>query len=313
MTTTTERGRAALAFGSVTLERVPEYFGTVHIPPQQFFPEVSQETWRDNEDWFAPDFLDPDSGTVRSALQTWVLRSGGRTILVDTGAGNGKERPYAQVWAHRRTAYLDHLAAVGVRPEDVDIVVNTHLHNDHVGWNTVLEGREWVPTFPNARYLMPARDFEYWNPVHRRVAAGGPHNQNVFEDSVAPVHRAGLVELWEDEHVIDEHLRLVLAPGHTPGSSAVLLDSGGTKAMFVGDMLHTPAQVLEPHANSCFCEDPEQARATRRELLARAADEDALVFPAHFGGAGGFRVRACGDGFALAEWAPFAAPELTED
>lgn len=299
--------------GSVTVERAREYFGSVRLTPAEFFPDSDPRLWQDNESWLVPDFLDGDSGEVRAALQTWVLRSGGRTILVDTGAGNGKERPYAQVWAHRRSAYLENLASIGVRPDDVDIVVNTHLHNDHVGWNTVLDGREWVPTFPRARYLLPARDFEYWNPANGHVPAGGAGNQNVFEDSVAPVHRAGLVDLWEGEHVIDEHLRLVAAPGHTPGSSVLLLDSAGARAMFVGDMVHTPVQVLDPRVNSCFCEDPEQARATRRALLARAADEDALVFPAHFGNGGGMRVRASGDGFAFREWAPFTPPELTEE
>jgi glyoxylase-like metal-dependent hydrolase (beta-lactamase superfamily II) len=297
--------------GSVALDRVPEYFGSVDLTPEAFFPDSTPPMWQDNESWLVPHFLDTDSGMVRTAIQTWVLRSNGRTILIDTGVGDGKERPYVPLFGHRRSGYLENLAAVGVRPDDVDIVVNTHLHNDHVGWNTVLDGREWVPAFPRARYLMPARDFEYWNPANGHVPAGGSHNQNVFEDSVAPVHRAGLVDLWEGEHVIDEHLRLAAAPGHTPGSSVVLLDSAGARAMFVGDLVHSPVQIAHPHVNSCFCEDPEQARATRRTLLARAADEDALVFPAHLGGGGGVRVQAAGAGFTLRQWAPFAPPEPT--
>ncbi|QUQ63000.1 MBL fold metallo-hydrolase [Kutzneria sp. CA-103260] len=299
--------------GSVTLTRVPEFFGSVELTPETFFPDSTPSMWQDNESWLVPHFLDNDAGMVRSAIQTWVLRSQGRTILIDTGVGNGKERPYVPLWGHRRSNFLADLAAAGVRPEEVDIVVNTHLHNDHVGWNTVLAGREWVPTFPNARYLMPARDFEYWNPAGGHVPAGGSHNQNVFEDSVAPVHRAGLVDLWEGEHVIDDGIRLAAAPGHTPGSSVVLVESAGTRAMFVGDLVHSPLQFLHPDVNSCFCEDPEQARATRRDLLARAADEHSLVFPAHLGGGGGVRVRAEGAGFALRDWAPFSAPERTGD
>src|SRR3569833_3197171 len=137
-------GLPRLELGAVTRTRVPEYFGSVELTPQAFFPDSTPWMWRDNEDWLSPDFLDPASGMVQSAIQTWVLRSSGRTILIDTGVGNGKERPYASLWSHRDSGYLDGLAAAGVRPEDVDLVVNTHLHNDHVGWNTVLRGREWV-------------------------------------------------------------------------------------------------------------------------------------------------------------------------
>jgi glyoxylase-like metal-dependent hydrolase (beta-lactamase superfamily II) len=302
---------SSLDLGSVTLDRVLEYAGPVGMSPDTFFPDSAPPMWRDERNPVVPHFLDDDSGIVRAAIQTWVLRSGGRTILIDTGVGNDKERPHVPLWSGRKSGFLASLAAVGVRPEDVDVVVNTHLHNDHVGWNTVWEGGEWVPTFPRARYLMPARDFAYWDPAERRDAAGGPHHLNVFEDSVAPVHRAGLVDLWDGEHVIDEHLRLVAAPGHTPGSSAVLLESAGARAMFVGDLVHTPVQLAHPHVNSCFCEDPEQARATRRSLLARAADERSLLFPAHFAGGGGVRVRPSGAGFALTEWAPFTAPEGT--
>ncbi|MGW7516196.1 MBL fold metallo-hydrolase [Streptomyces sp. NPDC054796] len=296
-----------IVLGDVTVTRVREYVGPVGLTTQDFFPSSHEQLWKEHDSWLSPAFVYPDSDVVRSAIQTWVLRSEGRTILVDTGVGNGKFRPYAPVWSYLDTDFLDNLAEAGVRPEDVDLVVNTHLHADHVGWNTRLRDGEWVPTFPNATYLVPKADFDFWNPVNAPVAGRGRGNQNVFEDSVAPVHAAGRTELWEGGHDIDAHLRLEPAPGHTPGSSVLTLDSGGDRAVFVGDMVHSPLQIVAPDHNSCFCEDPHGARATRHRVLGRAAEENALVFPAHLGGHGATEVRRDGAGFSLTGWAPFTS------
>jgi glyoxylase-like metal-dependent hydrolase (beta-lactamase superfamily II) len=188
----------------------------------------------------------------------------------------------------------------------VDIVINTHLHVDHVGWNTRLDGRDWVPTFPNARYLVGEPDFVFWDPV-RTPRPQGDGNQNVFEDSVQPVHRAGLVDLWSGEHAINSELVLEAAPGHTPGSAVLRLQSHGAGALFVGDILHSPVQIGNPDVNSCFCEDPAMARAARRRLLAEAADRSLLVFPGHFGGHSACHVDAGGDGaFIIRDWADLA-------
>ncbi|GAA4943913.1 MBL fold metallo-hydrolase [Streptomonospora halophila] len=295
-----------VVLGEVTVARVVEYFGSVDIAPRTFFPEAPEDAWRKHGPWLTPDFVDADSDVVVSAIQTWLLRSEGRTILIDTGVGNHKERPYSPVWSRRESGFLGELARAGVAPEDVDLVVNTHLHVDHVGWNTRLSGREWVPTFPNATYLMPKADFDFWNPVNGHTPNLGRGNQNVFEDSVAPVYAAGQAQLWEEGHTIDGNLRLEPAPGHTPGSSAVRLASGGDRALFVGDLVHTALQIVEPETNSCFCENPAESRATRRRLLGEAADTRALVFPAHLGGRGGAEVARDGGKFAIKEWAPFA-------
>ncbi|MBL1112334.1 MBL fold metallo-hydrolase [Streptomyces sp. 110] len=295
-----------VTLGDVTVTRVEEYFGSVDLAPRTFFPESPERVWEDNASWLAPDFYDPAADNVRSAIQTWVLRSEGKTILVDTGVGNHKHRPYAPVWGYLNTDFLGNLARAGVRPEDVDVVINTHLHVDHVGWNTRLDGRQWVPTFPNATYLMPERDFEFWNPENEHKTVFGRGNQNVFEDSVAPIREAGKALLWDGTLDIDTNLRLELAPGHTPGSSVLALDSRGDRALFVGDMLHNPVQIADPDTNSCFCEDPAESRATRRRVLGRAADQNALVFPAHLGGHGAAEVRREGGTFAVKEWAAFA-------
>ncbi|WP_413098679.1 MBL fold metallo-hydrolase [Streptomyces sp. Inha503] len=294
-----------IKLGNVTITRVWEYYGSVEMTPDTFFPESSKEVWEAGSRWLTPHFLDSETNIVNSAIQTWLLRSEGRTILVDTGVGNHKERPYAPVWSHLETDFLGNLSRAGVEPEDVDIVINTHLHIDHVGWNTCLDGRRWVPTFPNATYLMPKDDFDFWNPENGHKPLLGRGNQNVFEDSVTPVHQAGQTLLWENSHQIDADLRLDAAPGHTPGSSVLTLASGTDRAVFVGDMLHNPVQILEPHANSCFCEDPAGARATRRKVLGWAADNNALVIPAHFGGHGAAEVVREGGTFAVKGWAPF--------
>ncbi len=293
-----------IKLGDVLVTRVEEMHGPI-MPPSAFFPSMPDSAWLQHEAELVPDHLMPSEAMVIVALQTWLLRSEGRTILIDTGVGNDKARPAVESWDHLSLDYLGNLARAGVRPEDVDLVVNTHLHVDHVGWNTRLQDGDWVPTFPNATYLMPKADFEFFNPETNDAIVGGV-NENVYEDSVLPVFAAGQVQLWEDTHTIDANLRLDAAPGHTPGSSVVVLASGSDRALFAGDLIHTPLQVFEPEHNSCFCEDPEGARATRRRLLGWAADTNALVLPAHLSGASAVEVSRTPDAFAIKQWAPFS-------
>lgn len=294
-----------IELGDVTVSRVREYYGPIGFTPRAFVPESSEEVWKAQESWLRPEFIGGEPPVVNAALQTWVLRSEGRVILVDTGGGNNKPRP-GTPWDHLETDFLGNLARAGVEPEDVDLVVNTHLHADHVGWNTRLDGGSWVPTFPNADYLIHRNDFEFWNPANGHASVLGDGNAHVFEDSVAPVHEAGRTLLWEgDGHRIDAHLRLELAAGHTPGSAVVTLASGSERAAFVGDLLHSPVQILEPDANSCFCEDPGRSRAARRRVLGWAADHNGLLFPAHLGGHGAAEVARDGGRFAIKGWAPF--------
>ncbi len=291
-----------IKLGDVTVTRVEEQHGPI-MPARDFFPDLPERAWQEHRHELEPDHLTPDD-LVLSSMQTWLLRSEGRTILIDTAVGNDKHRPAVPAWDHLRLDYLDRLRDAGVRPEDVDLVVHTHLHLDHIGWNTCLDGGTWVPTFPNATHLMPRADFEHWDPA-RNPAVAGSVNEHAFEDSIQPVYEAGQVRLWEDAHQIDANLRLEAAPGHTPGSSVVKLASGGERALFAGDVLHTPLQLAEPGHNSCFCEDPIQARATRQRLLGWAADENVLLVPAHFGGHSALEVERRGGAFAVKGWGPF--------
>lgn len=292
-----------LKFGDVSITRVEEMHGPI-MPPAAFFPTVPEEAWVDERDMLVPDHLDEAGEMVQVAMQTWLVRSEGKVILVDTGVGNDKARPAVEVWDHLNLDYLGALAGAGVKPEDVDLVVNTHLHVDHVGWNTVLRDGEWFPTFPNATYLMPKADFEFWNPANNPNIVGGV-NENVYEDSVLPVFNAGQVQLWEGAHAIDSALVLEAAPGHTPGTSIVKLHSGGEYAVLAGDLIHSPIQVGHVDHDSCFCEDPTQARATRRAVLGWAVDHDALVLPAHFSGHGALKVETRNGGFGIRQWAEF--------
>jgi glyoxylase-like metal-dependent hydrolase (beta-lactamase superfamily II) len=291
-----------MVLGDVEVIRVIEWHEPF-LPTSGMFPGAGAAVWRENADWLAPDHWDPDRDVAVLALQTWVLRSGGRTVLVDTGAGDGRERPGMGPFHHARSDLPGLLAGAGVRPEEVDVVVNTHLHVDHVGWNTVAADGEWVPAFPNARYLLPAADDFHFGPDNAYGNGAHEADRLVYEDSVLPLHQAGQVVLWDGRHAIDEHLVLEAAPGHTPGSSVLRLASGGDRAVFVGDLLHSPVQILDPACNSAACLDPAQAVASRRRILGRAADERELVIPAHFGGAGALEVRRSGDGFALGPWA----------
>ncbi|MFE9775759.1 MBL fold metallo-hydrolase [Streptomyces sp. NPDC005931] len=301
-----------ITLGDVTITRIVEWEGDI-APALDVVPDSTPELWEENRSWLAPDFWDPETGLYRAHMQTWVVRSEGKTVLVDTGAGNDKERPYLPILSRLNTGFLDDLAQAGVRPEDVDYVINTHVHADHVGWNTVLADREWVPTFPNAKYLINKTDFDFWNPINgtdrKAVAFGLPAhlgNQNMFEDSVAPVHQAGQAVLWEDSYVIDANLRLDMASGHTPGSGIVTLRSGTDSAVFVGDVMHSPVQILDSDLHTCFDEEPKEASATRRRVLEWAADHNALILPAHFPGSGAAEVQRTGSRFEIKEWAAFS-------
>jgi glyoxylase-like metal-dependent hydrolase (beta-lactamase superfamily II) len=184
----------------------------------------------------------------------------------------GRLRPLA----HARRRLLDDLHAAGVAPERVDVVVCTHLHVDHVGWNTRLVGGRWVPTFPNATYLFTGEEWEYWR--HEKDAC--------IADSVEPVVAAGQARLVDSDHAIDPWLRFEPSPGHTPGHVCLRLSTGAGEAVFAGDLMHRTVQVAEPQWSSRFCYDPKRAAATRRAFVERHADTGTLILPAHFPRAG---------------------------
>ena len=193
--------------------------------------------------------------------------------------------------------FLERLRAVGVAPEDIDIVLCTHLHADHVGWNTKLENGRWVPTFPNARYLFSRIEKEHFDPEVGDRRAQSPGRSQMYDDSVLPVLQSGQALLLEGDHAIDDRMVVEPAPGHTPGHVILKLNDGGGRGLFCGDVLHHPVQVYEPTWNTRFCELPAEAAATRRRVLEHCAEHNALLFPTHFAAPHVAAIRSSGTGF----------------
>ncbi|MBK3524788.1 MBL fold metallo-hydrolase, partial [Streptomyces sp. MBT70] len=230
------------------------------------------------QDWLRPHFAD-DAGVLRLDSHSFAFTVGGRRVLVDTGIGNGKERANP-AWHDLDTDYLERLTAAGFPPDSVDLVILTHLHADHVGWNTRKVNGEWVPTFPNARHLTSRTEREFW----AGYAMDEPRRQ-MFRDSVIPVERAGLLDLVDvpaEGARIVPGLRLIPTPGHTPGHLSVELTSRGQTALITGDCVHHPVQLAHPAVGACVDIDPERSEATRRSLLGALAGTGTLVLGTHF-------------------------------
>src|ERR1700682_1107834 len=179
--------------------------------------------------------------------------------------------PHKQRYHQKSWPYLENLGAAGYQPEDIQYVLCTHLHADHVGWNTRLVGGRWIPVFPNARYLFAAKELEYWQDEGQR---GNYTDDPYFEDSTAPILESGLADLVAMNHVIDEFVALEPSVGHTPGHVSVWIRSDGEEAVLSGDIMHTALQCAEPELNSCFCIDAEMSRRTRRQFVERHADSN---------------------------------------
>jgi len=268
---------SAFRFGDVTIERVVEIPRSAY-PTASMLPESTPAAIARHDAWLKPHFYDASTGDLGSRIQTWVVRMPGRTILIDTGVGNGKIRHESALWHQRQGTWLEDLAAAGVTPQQVDTVVCTHLHVDHVGWNTRLEGGRWVPTFPKACYIIPGEEWQFW----KWEAEQGREPSGCIADSVTPVVEAGCASLVDDKHEIAPGLRFEPTPGHTPGHVAVRLTTPAGQAVFSGDLMHRTVQVAEPQWNSQFCYDGARARKTREAFVEQHADSGVLLLPAHF-------------------------------
>lgn len=288
-----------IQIGRYGLTRIEEML-TPGFDPAFLFPRYRPEILGDHRDLTHPDFFDAPSGKVMSSMHSWLIRHGEHVILVDTGCGNDKVRtePAFARFHKLQQPFLERLALAGVAPEDVTMVVNTHLHIDHIGWNTRLEGGEWVPTFPNARYIASRIEMDHWTRPDGGLAHM-PDGDAIIADSVTPIVEAGLFDLVEDGDTLAPGIIVDLAPGHTPGQIFVRVEDDGAAAIFTGDCIHQPMQIYEPDWNSRFCEDQHGAVATRRRLLDYCADAGALLAPAHFGHPHAGYVRRAGNGFSF--------------
>lgn len=285
---------SAAQYGSASVHRVID-IDPFTLPLSFLFPGASIEAMGAAAGALDGTHIDVANNGVHLAVQSHLIRFAGKTILMDTCVGEHKPRPARPAWHQRSNSpYLANLAACGCAPDDIDIVMCTHLHTDHVGWNTRLDSGRWVPTFAKARYLMsqPEIDLRASEAAHNPAA-----NHGSYLDSVLPVVEHGLVDIVKGGDAIADGARIVPLPGHTPGQIGLEVAIGArSDALFCGDAIHSPAQVYQPQWSSAFCDDAAQAVQTRTDLLARAVAEDLVLIPAHLRAAH-MRIREKNGGF----------------
>jgi glyoxylase-like metal-dependent hydrolase (beta-lactamase superfamily II) len=289
-----------IELGRMRIHRVHEMDSPVPLLGQ--LPGVTRDdmarllTWYDQPDEVTPD---PETSLMTFSVHSWVIEIDGRTVLIDTCDGNHKNRLIPEV--HQlNTDYLGNLRRAGFEPGDIDLVMCTHLHFDHVGWNTRLENGKWVPTFENARYLFGKRDYEYFKSQPESEAV---HLES-FLDSIVPVMEAGKGELVDEDHVavgeIADGVWMEPAFGHSPGCCTISAQAGGVPALFWGDVVHHPIQLIRHDLPFAFDTDGAAASKVRKATMERAADEDLMCFPAHFRRTSAGRVQRDGEAFRYA-------------
>jgi len=256
-----------------------------HIPPEFFFADATTDAVR-RQAWLVPDYADA-GGNVSLRVQAFVIEIDDLVVVIDPCVGNGKVRSLP-FWHDQSWPFLERLASAGISPDDVDLVIHTHLHADHVGWDTHREGEAWVPTFHRARHLYTAADLEF-------ARTSGMDGEDVFGDSIAPILDAGLADIVDVHADLGHGLVLESSPGHTPGHVSLWVESDGEQALITGDFLHHPVQFAEPDWAEIADFDVEVARATRRRMIGRAAETGALVLGTHFAGRPAGRVTVAGD------------------
>jgi glyoxylase-like metal-dependent hydrolase (beta-lactamase superfamily II) len=281
--------------GAAELTQLVEIYGPTH-DADWMLPGVPHADLAPSGSSFFPAYYAAATNRLIFAFKLFLLKTGNDLILIDTGIGNFKPRPNPS--QHMiNTPVLDWLETIGTVPERVTHVVHTHLHGDHVGWNTRLVDGRWEPTFPNATYALPSDD---WHAYKARFDAG---ERDIFGgslgDSVVPIVEAGLARFIAPGDCIADCLTALASPGHTPGHVHYALRDAGEEFLFVGDVIHSPVQVGHPELNCRWCEAPDRARQSRWEILAHAAAHDATVFPAHALSLDGWRIRESGAGFSV--------------
>lgn len=285
--------------GSIEIHKVTE-LPSLAMQAKALMPNISAEILADGRCWLPENFVHPTDDIVYLSFHSYVLKTRHHNILVDTCCGNGKQRESMPAWHMLDTPYLAKLAAAGLRPEDVDIVLCTHLHADHVGWNTRLVDGRWVPTFPNARYIMGKQEFEHWQKRHE-ADPEAPVNRGAHADSVLPIVEAGKALMVPSDFVVDvelgEGVWLEPSPGHSPGHVSVHVKSGCRHALLSGDAIHHPLQLKYPHLSIAADFDRSQAQATRRKILERYADTATLLLTAHFPTPTAGRIVSRGEAF----------------
>src|SRR6185312_454861 len=285
--------RTTYAVNDMTIHRIVEQEHGF-TPMLEFLPNLTKERLEENLSWLAPGGYDPKTGNVVLCFQSYVVKTPHHNILVDSCIGNDKNFPLRPAWNKKQDGnWMAALKAANLAPGDIDFVMCTHLHGDHVGWNTKLENGRWVPTFPKARYLFSKKEYAYWSEIHQKT----PLDQ--ITDSVLPIIEANRAELVTSDHSLNDHIRLSPTPGHTPDHFAVCAGKGGDAAVFTGDLIHSPIQARYPELVMRVDTDRDQGVRTRRNFLERYCDTGTLCCTMHFPSPSVGHIKRWGDGFRL--------------
>ena len=275
--------------GAVKVTRIVEIeVPMTYNPDDEFLKGATPQALRKHA-WLYPNYVNEQDQMLLS-IHALLVEAPGLRLVVDTCVGNDKPR-HALGGNALATPFLQHMADAGWTRDSVDTVVCTHLHVDHVGWNTMLEDGKWVPTFPKAKYLFGKTELAHWN------AHGDEEDKTILSDSVQPILDAGLAQMVDLDHRISPEIRLVPTTGHTPGHVSVMIESEGQTAVITGDMTHHPYQLAEPHASSSFDVDRDASSATREKMFAEWADSQILVIGTHYAAPTAGRIQRDGAAF----------------
>jgi len=283
----------AIALADITIHPVVEQQGPF-FDVFEFFPTLTKELFAENRAWLQPTFVDPVSGKLVLCVQGFVIKTPHHNILMDSCVGNDKPRPARPMWNMMKGERFEQgLAAAGLTVNDIDYVMCTHLHVDHVGWNTRLENGRWVPTFPKAKYLMADRELAFWTQKEKDDPSGVPW----ITDSVLPIVAAKRAQIVKSDFAFNEQVQFIPTPGHTIDHYSVLVGRPGRDALITGDMIHSPIQGKYPELGMRADYDSRQAGQTRRQVFDRFCDADTVMCVTHFPSPSTGRVRRWGDGY----------------
>ncbi|HMA70954.1 MAG TPA: MBL fold metallo-hydrolase [Xanthobacteraceae bacterium] len=283
----------AIALADITIHPVVEQQGPF-FDVFEFFPTLTKELFAENRAWLQPTFVDPVSGKLVLCVQGFVIKTPHHNILIDSCVGNDKPRPARPMWNMMKGERFEQgLAAAGLTVNDIDYVMCTHLHVDHVGWNTRLENGRWVPTFPKAKYLMADRELAFWTQKEKDDPSGVPW----ITDSVLPIVAAKRAQIVKSDFAFNEQVQFIPSPGHTIDHYSVLVGRPGRDALITGDMIHSPIQGKYPELGMRADYDSRQAGQTRRQVFDRFCDADTVMCVTHFPSPSTGRVRRWGDGY----------------
>lgn len=289
--------KSPIALQDITIHSVVEQQGPF-FDVLQFFPTLTKELLEENRSWLEPTFIDPATGKLVLCVQSFLVKTPHHNILIDSCVGNDKPRPARPFWDKMKSDRFEKsLAATGVTVNDIDYVMCTHLHVDHVGWNTRLENGRWVPTFPKAKYIMADRELAHWTKQEKENQAECPW----ITDSVLPIIAAKREQIVKSDFALNDQVQLVPTPGHTIDHFSVLVGRPGRDALIAGDMIHSPIQGRYPELGMRADYDSKQAGQTRRKIFDRFCEEPTHICTTHFPSPAGTRVRRWDDGYKFVE------------